>query len=285
MFVNGHCSPSQKNKKISCLDYTFLKKIGETLNKYDYGVKIYKSKKKLHDEISRSIKMETECNTESCWKSLGIIKNELSDREKELFEDSFRPNMPDKWKDNPNTWLSTIDINRVMEQYENAYPKFQYLGANPIDFDKKINDKCVSDELCNINIKEVRKEGKDCMGMVFNTDPHNSSGEHWFSLYIDLKGININKKPCVYYFDSLASKPKDEVVEFVKRIQEQCCDIKKDISFLYNDIRHQHKNTECGVYCLHFLVSMLKGEKFKNYIKNKRNDEEMTEFRKFFFVE
>lgn len=285
MFVKGHCSPSKKNSKFSCIDYELLQKIAKILNKYDFKIKIYKNKKKLHDEISNNIKEKTKCNSESCWKSIGIIKNELSESEKDLFEDSFRPDMPEEWDNNPNAWLSTLDINRVMEQYEDAYPHFQYLGANPIDFDKKINvDKCVADELCNIDIREIKKDGKTSLGMVFNTDPHNKSGEHWFSLYIDLNGVNIKGKPCIYYFDSLATKPKDEVVDLVKRIQEQCCDIKKDISFLYNDIRHQHKNTECGVYSLHFLVSMLKGVNFKKYIKNKRNDKEMEEFRKFFFV-
>ena len=285
MFEKGECSPSKKGNHISCLDYNLLKKIAEILKKYDPTIKIYKTKKRLHKEISEHLKKETHCKTESCWKSLGIIKNELTQREHELFEESFRPDMPEEWKSNPNKWLSTIDIDRVMEQYEDGYPNFQYLGANPIDFDTKISDgKCVSDELCKLNIKELRKEGKNSLGMVFNTDPHNQSGEHWFSLYIDLKGTNIKGEPCIYYFDSLASKPKDEVVEFVKRVQEQCCEIEKDISFLYNDIRHQHKNTECGVYCLHFLVSMLKGVNFKKYIQKKRNDKEMEAFRKFFFI-
>ena len=80
----------------------------------------------------------------------------------DLSESSFRPDMPNTWSSNPNTWLSTIDINKVMEQYEEAYPKFQYLGANPIDFDKKVSpNKCVVNQLCNININDVRKEGKD----------------------------------------------------------------------------------------------------------------------------
>ena len=285
MFVNGHCAPSQKNNTISCLDYNLLKKIAETLNKYDYNIKVYKTKKRLHDEISKNIKKETECETESCWKSLGIIKNELTGKEKEILENSFRPDMPEEWKDNPNTWLSTIDIDHVMEQYEVGYPKFQYLGANPIDFDTKINkNTCVSNELCNFHIKDIRKDGKDSLGMVFNTDPHNKSGQHWFSLFIDLKGVNIKGKPCIYYFDSLASKPKDEVVKFVERVQKQCFEIKKDIDFLFNDIKHQHNDTECGVYCLHFLVSMLKGCNFKNYIRNKRNDKQMEEFRNFFFI-
>ena len=286
MFVKGHCSPSKDNNKtVSCLNYEILKKIAETLNNFDYGIKIYKGKKALHNEISKKIRNETSCKTEACWKSLRIIKDELSDHDKEVFEDSFRPDMPKEWKDKPNTWLSTIDINKVMEQYEDAYPKFQYLGANPIDFDKKITEnKCVSNELCNIDIKSIKKDGKDFLGMVFNTDPHNQSGEHWFSLYIDLKGVNIKDEPYIYYFDSLALKPKEEVVDFVKRVQEQCLNINKDIQFLYNDIKHQHKNTECGVYCLHFLVSMLKGEDFKNYINHERNDKEMEKFREFFFV-
>ena len=286
MFVKGHCSPSKDNNKtVSCLNYEILKKIAETLNNFDYGIKIYKGKKALHNEISKKIRNETSCKTEACWKSLRIIKDELSDHDKEVFEDSFRPDMPKEWKDKPNTWLSTIDINKVMEQYEDAYPKFQYLGANPIDFDKKITEnKCVSNELCNIDIKSIKKDGKDFLGMVFNTDPHNQSGEHWFSLYIDLKVVNIKDEPYIYYFDSLALKPKEEVVDFVKRVQEQCLNINKDIQFLYNDIKHQHKNTECGVYCLHFLVSMLKGEDFKNYINHERNDKEMEKFREFFFV-
>ena len=286
MFVKGHCSPSKDNNKtVSCLNYEILKKIAETLNNFDYGIKIYKGKKALHNEISKKIRNETSCKTEACWKSLRIIKDELSDHDKEVFEDSFRPDMPKEWKDKPNTWLSTIDINKVMEQYEDAYPKFQYLGANPIDFDKKITEnKCVSNELCNIDIKSIKKDGKDFLGMVFNTDPHNQSGEHWFSLYIDLKGVNIKDEPYIYYFDSLALKPKEEVVDFVKRVQEQCLNINKDIQFLYNDIKHQHENTECGVYCLHFLVSMLKGEDFKNYINHERNDKEMEKFREFFFV-
>jgi len=285
MFIKKHCSPSKKDNKISCIDDDLILKIANILNNYDYNIEIHKDKKKLHSEISKKIKEKSYCKNEKCWKTLNFLRDELSNDELKRFEESFRPDMPEKWIDNPNTWLSTIDINKVMEQYENAYPNFEYLGANPIDFDKKIsNNRCVADELCNINIPKLKREGTDCLGMVFNTDPHDSSGQHWFSLYIDLKGKNIKNKPCIYYFDSLASKPKTEVIEFVKRIQKQCLEINKDIKFLYNDIKHQHENTECGVYCLHFLVSMLKGQDFKKYIKNKKSDKKIEKFRKFFFI-
>ena len=69
-------------------------------------------------------------------------------------------------------------------------------------------------------------------------------------------------------------------------IKNQCGSLNKGkkIDFLFNDIKHQHNNTECGVYCLHFLVSMLQGKDFKKYIKNKRSDEQMEKFRKIFFI-
>ena len=39
--------------------------------------------------------------------------------------------------------------------------------------------------------------------------------------------------------------------------------------FLHNDIKHQRGNTECGIYCLHFLETMLKGTDFEKHIQNK----------------
>ena len=284
MFNEKHCSPTLESNKISCLDMNLLLKISKILNKHEYGIEISDNKKELYDDLCRKIREKTDCETEKCWKTISFL-DELNSSEMKEFENSFRPEMPELWKNKPNTWLSTLDIDNVMKQYEEAYPNFQYLGANPIDFDQKITkNRCVVDELCKLDIADIKKDGKDCLGMVFNTDPHDESGEHWFSLYIDLKGINVKGKPFIYYFDSLASKPKEEIVELVKRVQEQCVKINKDINFLYNDIKHQHKNTECGVYCIHFLVSMLKGTDFENYIKNKRNDKEMEKFREVFFL-
>ena len=290
MFNEKHCTPSNKSEDISCIPLKLLKKIARSLNKYDSDegkIKLRCSKDELHKCISDRIKGMSNCRYENCWITINIIKNELLDNEIDLFESSFRPSIPEKWDENPNEWLSTVDINRVMEQYEKAYPNFQYMGANPIDFNKKLRkNKCVSDELCKLNIEDIRKKGKKSIGMVFNTDPHDKSGEHWFAVYIDLYGTNIKKKPHIFHFDSLAKEPKDEIVNFVEDIKKQCGSLNKGkkIDFLFNDIKHQHNNTECGVYCLHFLVSMLQGKDFKKYIKNKRSDEQMEKFRKIFFI-
>lgn len=103
-------------------------------------------------------------------------------------EDSFAPVSPPEWKKNPHEWLSSIDINDVMKQYEKAYNSFDFIGPSPIDFDtRKMYGECVWDELCNFNLKEQIKNGKTKIGIIFNTDPHNKSGQHWISMFINIK--------------------------------------------------------------------------------------------------
>lgn len=285
MFNQKNCSPDNKDNKHSCLDIKILRKIAKALNKYKNvnKIKLSSTKKKLYSDISSEIKKISDCSNEMCWIKINIIKEELGE-EYESFLDSFKPEMPYKWKKNPNSWLSTSDIDKVLRQYEEAYPRFKYMGAHPIDFNLKIGDSCVCEDICNIDIKDIKNQKKKSIGFVFNTDTHNNSGEHWFSLYIDLEGKNVKGMPCIYHFDSLANEPTKEIYNLVEKITNQCRSINKDIKFLFNNEKHQHGNTECGVYCLHFLINMLKGSNFKKYITNKRSDKEMEKFRDIFFI-
>ena len=59
---------------------------------------------------------------------------------------------------------------------------------------------------------------------------------------------------------------------------------RKEIDFLFNDKKHQSENTECGVYCLHFLVYMLQGKQFNKYINTKKTDKKMHKFREKFYI-
>ena len=285
MFNQKHCSPENKSKVGSCLTIKMLRRVASVLNKYNGSkIKLSSKKKELQEDISKEIEKISNCTSEVDWIKINIIKNELTDNEYNIFINRFRPEMPDEWKKNPNTWLSTNDIDKVLQQYENAYRNFEYMGANPIDFDLKIGGQCVANDICNIDIRKLKKNNKTSLGMVFNTDTHNESGEHWFSMFIDLKGQNIKGEPCIYYFDSLAKEPTEEIFNLVKRITTQCKKINKDIHFLFNDIKHQNGDTECGVYCLHFLVYLLKGGDFKKYITSKKSDKEMEKFREIFFI-
>ena len=47
--------------------------------------------------------------------------------------------------------------------------------------------------------------------------------------------------------------------------------------------RHQFKNTECGVYSMYFLMHMLNGRSFDEFVSDGMNDEQMNRYRAHFY--
>ena len=85
--------------------------------------------------------MKTKCNKESCWLKQQFIKNHL---DKQLSKYTFAPTKPKHWIKKPRTWLTSLDIENVMEQYKEAYRDFTFYGPSPIDFNtKKLYGQCV----------------------------------------------------------------------------------------------------------------------------------------------
>ena len=157
-----------------------------------------------------------------------------------------------------------------------------FIGPTPIDFDtRKLYGECVWDELCNFSIEEQIKSGKTKIGIIFNTDPHYKSGQHWISMF-----INIKKKK-IFFFDSVGDKPHVEIIKLVDRIKEQGLNLDRKINFVFDTnegIEHQYGNTECGIYSLFFIVHMLEDKLTEHYLKNHiLKDEYMNKFRHVYF--
>ena len=288
-YKKDHCSPkkmkSSSKQDMSCLNQELLYKISEVLNKF-HGADIKGSDSgDLYEQICTKMEGISKCKSEKCWLSFHeLIKNLSSDERKE-FKESFKHKMPDSWKKNPTEWLNTSDIEKCLEQYHDLYDHFKCYGALPMDFSLKKNNDCVSGDLCKIDLKKHFEEGKHNVGIVLNLDDHDEPGSHWVAIYIELLPRN-RDKPSMYYFDSIADKPTKEVNRFVKEIQKQYKDLRnEEIEFLYNDIQHQKKNTECGIYCIHFITTMLEGVDFKEYIQEIKDDAFMQKFRSYFFIE
>jgi hypothetical protein len=273
MYDKNACSPISKSKsdiKMSCLNEDIIKKIGKSLNiKSNNNIEI------LYDKISKKIKNISECDNEICWIKINKIINYLSKDDISIFKDMFKPMMPNSWRKNNNEWLNTFDIEKVLNQYTKATPSFYFYGAMPSDYYN--NTVCDIYKLCKINIKKHIKNKIKKIGIVFNTDESDMPGSHWVSIYIDLMGIN-SGHPSIYYFDSVGNKPPDNIQKLINSVRKQ-----KKLNYYYNDISHQEKNTECGVYCLHFITYMIQNGKFDKYIKNKKSDNYMYKYRNFFF--
>jgi|APCry1669192700_1035426.scaffolds.fasta_scaffold03928_2 hypothetical protein len=273
-----NCSPKSKEdiNGYSCYTNKSLYKLKKLWNDKHMDSKIVSTIPiDIHSEINE--KLSNVCNKESCWLNQENRFGKISD-----MKDSFAPLSPKEWSSNPNEWLSSIDILKVMKQYEKAYKCFKFIGPSPIDFDTKVaSQECVLDDLCKFSVENEIKNKKTKIGIIFNTDPHNKPGEHWISMFINIK------KGEIFFFNSTGEGPSQEIITFVNRIKEQGLNLNPKIYFKFDDNRgfeHQYGNTECGMYSLYFIIHMLEDKITQHYLKtHKLKDNYMNNFRKIYF--
>jgi hypothetical protein len=171
--TNDKCAPSKKFSDGSCYTLESLKLIASKYNeKSKNKIDITDDKQELVKDLTNAFSKT--CDTQSCWLRLDVVKN-IDD--KDIHENTFRPEGPNKKYD----WLSTTNINDVLNQYEDLHKDFLFLGAVPNDFEE-----LPMLGLSNINFDNYVKEGKTKLGMVINLDTHDQTGSHWVALYTDL---------------------------------------------------------------------------------------------------
>lgn len=230
--------------------------------------------------------LRTACDRESCWiRKHYQLFGEDAAWSREQSEELFAPSHPPSWLSNPHEWLSNHDLEKVMQQYEDEYPCFSFIGPTPIDFDQRISSRgeCVWDELCQFRLSSFLKRGKKKIGIIFNTDPHDAPGEHWISLFIHLP------KRTIFFFDSTGDPPPPEILALVERIQTQGKQQRPPLRLRFDTnegVTHQHGDTECGVYALYFLIHMLEDRINGEYLKTHYlSDDYIHQFRRIYFNE
>jgi hypothetical protein len=223
-------------------------------------------------------KLNSKCNNDYCWTEQPFLNRNKTDLKNEY----FRPNMPSKWNTNFNEWLNTLDINKVMKQYEEKYSNFLFIGAVPMDFDHEFHPgSCVVDELCNIDIKKLIKKGKNKLGVVFNLDNHDEDGSHWVSFFCDFEPKTTAN---IYYFDSYGVEEPKEVRTLMNKLKTQLETLGKKTTIKVNNLQHQFKNSECGVYSINFIVQLLKNKSYESISNSIISDDDMANNRNLFFL-
>jgi hypothetical protein len=284
-----NCSPAIQSKTVknSCYTPKILFMIRDAYNKDHPGesridetdpTKLWQI---LNDRF-------VQCEKEDCW--LNELKNE--GLKKKIDRYIFAPDKPYEWKKNPNSWLSNYDILNVLEQYEETYKHFEFIGPTPIDFDKVVGKTCIQNELCKFVLSEHIKRGKTQIGIIFNLSPSTSDGSHWVSLYIDAK------ERVIFFFDSTGAPPPSQITELINRVQDQAiAKYGKKFKLVINKMEHQMGNTECGVYSLFFIITMLTGkspiartrgkmnmnQKLRLFTQHKIKDEYIEQYRNVYF--
>uniref|UniRef100_A0A6C0ATK1 Ubiquitin-like protease family profile domain-containing protein n=1 Tax=viral metagenome TaxID=1070528 RepID=A0A6C0ATK1_9ZZZZ len=204
----------------------------------------------IMDALRLRMNQHTKCRREDCWLQI-ITDDTLRNR---LIKELYRPIQPPDWNENPNKWLTNHDIEKVLQQYEKKYSNFRLIGPTTIDFDKQHSyyGGCVEEVLCKFNYHNYLSEnpGIDKLGIIINYDVHTGNGTHWVALFIDLK------EKFLMFFDSQADYSKTvkpEIQKFINRVKQQ----EPSFNVIINKKTHQNTSTECGMYVLHFLITML----------------------------
>jgi hypothetical protein len=264
------CHPRLKHTDGECLTPDLVKKLGKIM-----GAPSELDGRHLRHWMTR----RTRCKTERCW----IEKSSMSPDEKtRLMKQYFRPSMPDSWNEDPDEWLDSLNLIGVMKQYEEVYPTFKFFGANPIDFsapnpykkDALEKRECLEDSICKLRLNTLTKEGKTHLGFIYNLDPSDKGGSHWIASFTDIPGHKS------YYFDSYGFKPPPQIARFLRSLTLQDPTMKLQ----YNARRFQYGDTECGIYCLYFLIRMLEGDDFRKFCRRAPRDSDMLELRRWLFA-
>jgi len=242
------------------------------------------------EDITKAMKMlgitaQGETHIQALARKLGVDANNqrsllqalpFAQKKKDILAKNLRPARPEAWKTTPHEWLDSNDIRYVMQQYQEAHPEFIFLGPFPIDFAspdpyEKSEDKtkCLIEEMCELNLDREEIKGKKSIGIIFNLDRHDRDGSHWVAAYID-----IVKDKC-YYFDSYGMRPPNQIYRFMQwlTIQEPKMELAR------NGARFQRSKSECGMFCMYFIVSMLYGMDYQRFCVGRPPDALMFKLR------
>lgn len=225
-------------------------------------------------------KLMSVCDSDVCWMSLPFVNSYLKPEQIEEMQTQFRPVMPmEKNGDTFEVWLSNIDIDNVMRQYEIKFTNFKFLGCFPCDWAKYISHYALDEN----SVRKCLDNGFDQIAVIFNTGTLKSGGQHWVCAFMDFK--NEGKNYSIEYFDSVGNPCQKDIRKWLdntERIINNICSKKKNkkdycdksIVRVSQGKResHQTRGGECGVYCLYFIVRRLFGDTYKQINCFNKND-------------
>ena len=254
------CSLIAEETPFSCYSTNELQKLKTVYNK-TYRRKITGlSAKAIWLELSKVLP----CKNEACFASTLKVRTK-----------SFAPKAPASWKKKSNEWLSSLEFLKLFKQYEDSFPDFKFFGPSASDYDFKMEDgKCEFDDMCTLDVRTLPPHIKK-LGVVFNLDEHDDDGSHWVAMY-----VSVSKKS-VYYFDSAGEKIPENIYKFYQQIKTQDSSYK---FFQNHPVTHQRGESECGMYAIFFILSMMYNENFSVFTTQRWKDGTMNKLRRKIFT-
>lgn len=130
--------------------------------------------------------------------------------------------------------MDSIEIKNIMQS--NEYIKKYFKGVYACDRLPQLNKKNIKNPVC----------------LIANTDPINKPGTHWIAIYIPRKGK-------VEYFDSYGNPPSSKYfINFMHQFK---------VGYKYYTIQLQSLfSIYCGIYCCEYILHRCRGKSLKSFL-------------------
>jgi hypothetical protein len=285
------CAPGKDGKPL-CADDSVIKGYVEVIKKEGIVVATdLRANTKSHATIADAIKQATKCKDEACVLDNRKVRAVIGDSKA---EQQKKDNLLQEGPRDSNAWLDNSNIDEFLRLLKNHFD-----GSNgrpklyPVEFQMRDFVKTNGD-LSKIDLyNDVKAKGYTHLACVLNTDYSTGSGIHWFCILCDLQGassVNNTKNAAAYpytieYFNSSGRKPLPEIDTWMSLKQaelEEASDHPVEEVHV-NVFAHQMQNSECGVYCLHYIWNRLEGKPYSLWRKQRFTDAEIKEWRKKIF--
>ena len=246
MPAKTNCACGRKMDEASCFTINELRSIAKAMR--GRGVEIRgNTKRELYDAVLDAMA----CDGDRCLSAHSSLPEDIKRRLRE----ALVPLAPREWISNPTAWLSNFDIQAKCDEIMRVNKHVLFIGVLPMDAEHNDGGReCVSQALCDYHPVKARKT-HSAFAVVFNTDYHGMPGSHWVAAagFVDPK----NPRYGLYYYDSVGNRPTGDIDRFVTRISKELEEADgKQPPYMFNDVKHQRSNTECGMFCLAFIDGM-----------------------------
>ena len=256
-------------------------------NEEETQVETYKQEKlksMSNSQLLDNLYDKLQCDNEKCIhrKAKVYENNHQNNRLLQNETEIFLEDRPKEWLVNKNQWLDNFLIERKMKEYTAYDPTFHFIGPVCRDFRYKESNSgmCMERELCSTDLSRYKQyhPPKEKIGIIFNLDVHTGPGTHWTAMFVNVPKCEI------YYYDSVGNAPPKEIKTLLEEMSAELHHGNKD-KYQVSRIERQKGSSECGVYAIHFLISLLtEAFTFEEYLKLDLPDEKIEKFRNIFWT-
>lgn len=203
-------------------------------------------------------------DNEACWLDNVDLGKQLRSISPKAYEILNYFTLKPKGTKKKDGWLSTTEIDYVMQQYELVFPEFKYLGCFPSDYYILSPTKFPSKYLDTF----------EQAGLVFNLDSSHQKGSHWVAVFFDIDAYG---NRTIEYFDPTGNPPNRNIKQFLNNPYFF------DAELIISDKKHQKGNNECGMYSLYFILERIRGRSMTDINRKRIPDSDMNDFRSALF--